>query len=136
MNPGEAVQFAQELVEAYGLSGWRVELDNAVRRFGCCHHVRKVITLSYDLVELNDEASVLEVILHEIAHALAGPRSGHGPEWQRIARSIGSSAKRCYSSERTIRPPARYLLRCAHCGRFANGRFEARFVLQCEPIDR
>src|SRR5580692_5881432 len=32
MNPAEAEQFAQELVAAYGLSNWRVELDSAVRR--------------------------------------------------------------------------------------------------------
>lgn len=152
MNPVEAARFAQELVADYGLEGWRVELDGAVRRFGCCHYSHKLITLSNHLIKLNDQAVVLDTILHEIAHALAGPRAGHGPEWKRLARSIGCSTERCYSSAHTVQPPLRFLLRCAHCGRsakrvraprrpiacgacctrFAGGRFDARFVLKRE----
>lgn len=69
MNPSEAVQFAQELLSEYGLHGWRVDLDGAVRRFGCCHYSRKLITLSYQLVRMNSETDVLDTILHEIAHS-------------------------------------------------------------------
>ena len=45
MNAVEVVQFARELVAEYGLHGWRVELDGAVRRFGCCHYARKLIAI-------------------------------------------------------------------------------------------
>jgi hypothetical protein len=55
-------------------------MDSAVRRFGTCRYSRKLITLSRQLIELNDQARVLDTILHEIAHALAGPKTGHGPE--------------------------------------------------------
>ena len=133
---------------------WRAELDKAVRRFGACHYSRKLITFSNDLVALNDQACVLDIILHEIAHALAGPGKGHGPEWKRIARSIGCSAHRCYSLTHTVRPPGRFILRCASCGQtiqrvraprrplacsnccnsFADGKFDARFLLNCEAI--
>jgi predicted SprT family Zn-dependent metalloprotease len=87
MTPSDAIEFAQELIIEYGLLGWRAELDRAVSRFGVCRYSRKLITLSNDLVQLNNQACVLDVILHEIAHALAGPRTGHGPEWKRIPYS-------------------------------------------------
>ena len=154
MKPSEAIDFAQELILEYGLLGWRAKLDNAMRRFGACHYSRKLITLSHSLVELNDETCVLDIILHEIAHALAGPRAGHGPEWKRVARSIGCSAQRCYSRTHTVQPPGRFILRCVQCGhttrrmrrprrqlacpsccnRFAGGRFDARYVLNCEAV--
>lgn len=153
MNAAEAIEFAQELMIEYGLHGWRVELDGAVRRFGVCRTSRKMITLSRTLVELNDQVTVLDTILHEIAHALAGAKAGHGPEWRRIAKSIGCSAQRCYSLAETVQPPGRFILRCPHCGHtiqrtrtprrplacanccnhFARGRFDARFILHCEP---
>jgi predicted SprT family Zn-dependent metalloprotease len=38
---------------------------------------------------------VIDVILHEVAHALAGPFVGHGPTWKTIAKEIGCSANRC-----------------------------------------
>jgi predicted SprT family Zn-dependent metalloprotease len=154
MNPSDAIEFAQELIVEYGLLGWRAELDRAVSRFGVCRYSRKLITLSNDLVKLNNQACVLDVILHEIAHALAGPRTGHGPEWKRIARSIGCSAQRCYSLTDTVQPPGRFVLCCAHCGqtiqrvraprrvlacpsccnRFSGGRFDPRFALNCEAV--
>ena len=33
-----AIEFARELIVAYGLVGWRADLNRAVRRFGACHH--------------------------------------------------------------------------------------------------
>jgi hypothetical protein len=45
-----AKSFVQALIGEYGLQGWRVGLDIAVRRFGCCHHPRKAISLSRRLV--------------------------------------------------------------------------------------
>jgi len=102
MNPSDAIGFAQELMVEFGLVEWRAELDKAVRRFGACHYSQKMITFSNDLVALNDQACVLDIVLHEIAHALAGPGKGHGPEWKRIARSIGCSAHRCYSLTYTV----------------------------------
>jgi len=154
MDSTAAIEFARELIVAYGLVGWRAELDRAVRRFGACHHSRKLITLSQQLVQLNNEAAVLDTILHEIAHALAGSKAGHGPEWRKIAKSLGCSAQRCYSLSHTVQPPARITLRCANCGhtvqriraprrkvacsvccnRFSRGRFDARYILDVAPI--
>ena len=87
------------LIAEHGLAGWRLELDRARRRAGICRYDRKVIGLSAPLMRLYDEAEVRETILHEIAHALAGPRAGHGPRWRAIAHRIGSTGERCVSEE-------------------------------------
>ena len=36
---------------------------------------------------------VKDTILHEIAHALAVARAGHGPAWKTVARRIGATPK-------------------------------------------
>jgi predicted SprT family Zn-dependent metalloprotease len=52
------------------------------------------------LVSLNDKREVRETILHEIAHALAGPKvRAHGREWGEIALRIGCNGRRCYGDE-------------------------------------
>ena len=36
-----------------------------------------------------DDATNRQTLLHEVAHALAGARAGHGAAWKRTARSLG-----------------------------------------------
>jgi len=150
MNAIEALSFAKELLEAYGLTDWRVGLDRSRRRFGRCNYLRKEITLSLALVELNNQAEVLDTILHEIAHAIAGPEAGHREAWKKVARSLGCSAERCYSAVRTALPPPRLVLECPRCGavihrermprrriacgtccaRYSGGRFDPQFLMR------
>ena len=96
----DAEKLALKLMGEFGLiaKGFTFEFDEAEKRFGCCH--RKItrrykgdgqfetvhtpggrITLSRKLTMLNDVEKVEDVIRHEIAHGLCGPREGHGDEW-------------------------------------------------------
>jgi hypothetical protein len=50
-------------------------------------------------------------LLHEVAHALAGARAGHGTAWLRIAREIGYEGGRTHS-HRVPEDQARWLGRC------------------------
>ena len=97
--------------------GWRFEFDTAKRRFCCCNHRYKKITLSKALVSINDEARVKNTILHEIAHALVGGGHGHDSVWRRKAIEIGCDGKRCYTSENTVTPESKYVAVCNGCGR-------------------
>lgn len=97
MELPHARRLALALMDEHGLSGWRLELDRARTRAGICRYGRKVIGLSAPLTRLHAEAEVRDTILHEIAHALAGPRAGHGPLWREIAVRLGCSAQRCVS---------------------------------------
>ncbi|UFU03246.1 SprT-like domain-containing protein [Ruania suaedae] len=99
------------LLDQHGLTDWRLAFDSARRRAGLCRYDRRTISLSRHLVPLHDEAAVRETVLHEIAHALAGPRSGHGQKWREIAVRIGASGQRCLPPDAPA-PPAPWEGRC------------------------
>lgn len=99
MDTSTALRMGERLLAEHGLTGWRVELDRAKRRAGQCRYADRVITISGPLTRLHDEGEVRETLLHEVAHALAGPRAGHGPRWRAVATRIGSTGERCLSAE-------------------------------------
>ena len=77
-------------------TGWRFAFDAAKRRAGACDYGRKRITVSRYLLEGADEQEVTQVLLHEIAHALAGHGAAHGPRWRAIAARIGYTGSRLH----------------------------------------
>lgn len=103
MNFNEATYIARKLMDEYLLQDWIIAESHAKRRFGCCWYKSKKITISRPLTELNNENHVRDVILHEIAHALAGPDAKHGPKWRAIAARIGATPSPYYSKE-VIKP--------------------------------
>lgn len=112
MRLTEAQTMARDLMRQHNISDWRFEFDRSVRRFGACHYGLKMISLSKALTLANDEAKVRTVMLHEIAHALAGRGTHHGKKWQQICLSIGGDGQRCYSTSDTNTVPHRYIGTC------------------------
>lgn len=119
MQLPDAQALADQLMQRHELydQGWSFSFDQAKVRFGVCKHYRKQITISRYLVELNDEPEVRDVILHEIAHAIAGHSAGHGRQWQRIAADIGAKPERCYSTANVATPEAAFIGTCPSCSR-------------------
>lgn len=109
----DCVAAAEALIRQHGLDGWSFQFDSAQKRAGACAFNTKVISLSRFYCIQADEAQVRETILHEIAHALAGPKHNHDATWQRIARSIGCTADRCHTVDFA---PAKYIASCSRCG--------------------
>lgn len=107
---------AQALLRKHGLHNWVFAFNRRRRVFGVCDFQKRTIYLSSPLAELNGEAEVRDTLLHEIAHALAGPKAGHGPVWQGVARAVGAKPRRCYSSQEVQQPQGRYQLVCPSCG--------------------
>lgn len=99
----EAEAMAQKLFKLHGLELWDFGFDRARSRFGVCRTMRKTITLSKVLVELNEPERVKLTLLHEIAHALT-PLNGHGQRWKAKLLEIGGDGKRCYSIANTVTP--------------------------------
>jgi predicted SprT family Zn-dependent metalloprotease len=91
--PSSNVEFAEararELFIAHGLMRWSFGFDRAVRRAGQCSYRERRITLSRHFVEASTEAQIEQVLLHEVAHALAGQAAGHGLKWRQLATSLG-----------------------------------------------
>lgn len=68
---------------------WTFAFDHARTRAGACDYAKHRITVSRLIAERSDDDEVHQTLLHEVAHALAGPAAGHGPEWKAIAADLG-----------------------------------------------
>jgi predicted SprT family Zn-dependent metalloprotease len=129
----KAQELANILMSKHDLTakGWRFEFDTAKRRFGCCNHRYRKITLSKALVQVNTEERVKNTILHEIAHALVGCGHGHDWVWRNKAIEIGCDGKRCYTSENTTIPESKYIAVCKSCGHIHRKHRLTRTVSAC-----
>jgi predicted SprT family Zn-dependent metalloprotease len=108
------LQTVRELLDKHGLPHWTVGFNNRKTMLGRCLFHRKLIELSRPYVDHNDEESIRDTILHEIAHALVGPEHGHNPVWMSKALEIGATPTRCCKDSKI---PGRWQARCCNCGR-------------------
>lgn len=106
MDTTAALTLARALLREHGLPDWTVVLTRAKRQAGVCRYATRQIGLSGPLTQLHDEAEVRDTILHEIAHALAGPQHGHDRVWRATALAIGCTGQRCSSPEAAQLPTA------------------------------
>ncbi|WP_203581775.1 SprT-like domain-containing protein [Microbacterium hibisci] len=81
--------WAEALIAAHLDPSWTFAFDNAKRRAGLCDYTRKRISVSRYLAARYDDDTNHQTLLHEVAHALAGPRAGHGARWKAVARELG-----------------------------------------------
>lgn len=92
---GEVRLRAVELIAAHLPGrGWEFGFDRARRRGGLCVYAARRIQLSRTLAAVWTSEQCEQVILHEIAHALAGPSAGHGKVWRAEADRIGCRRER------------------------------------------
>lgn len=78
---------------------WSFGFDHAKRRAGLCNYTERRITVSRYLAAKFEDDEIHQVLLHEVAHALAGPSAGHGPRWKRIAAEIGYAGGRTHDGD-------------------------------------
>jgi predicted SprT family Zn-dependent metalloprotease len=90
--------WANALIRLHLDAQWSFDFDHAKTRFGQCDHHARKITLSRYLSEQESDDDVHQVLLHEVAHALAGPRAGHGAGWKRIADELGYDGGRTHEA--------------------------------------
>ena len=89
----ERMKLGAELMNKH-LHDWTLRWNRSLRCNGQCSHFDKVIYVSKYHIEFASIDEFKNTILHEIAHAIAGFREGHGPEWVRIAKEIGCDGRR------------------------------------------
>ena len=107
-----AVRFAE-----HGLAGWKFGLSASKRQLGVCRYRQRRIEISQFYAENNPDAAVLDTLLHEIAHALAGPKAKHGPVWKAVAVRIGATPRACDDSPDTVVEPGDWQTTCAACNK-------------------
>ena len=80
-------------------SKWNFDFDNGKRRAGLCNYTDRRITISKHLVGIHTIDDTLQVLAHEIAHALTGKNEGHGKKWLATAKSLGYRAEKFSGNE-------------------------------------
>ena len=84
---------ARGLMDEHGLEDWTFAFLEAERRLGDCRYEEQVIRVGRAHALEGSEAEIRDTILHEIAHALAGPEARHGPKWRETARRLGATPR-------------------------------------------
>lgn len=123
------------LMRFHGLTDWKLLIEPSLQFNGACLHRRKEITLSSYFIDHTDAAGLVDVVLHEIAHALLPVKHGHDEAWKEKCKEIGAKPKA--SSEVCV--PGRYQSHCPVCGRFYTYYKKPRAIVQCtgcpsEPV--
>lgn len=134
--------WATALIDLHLDRSWSFGFDNAKTRAGLCNYTTKRISVSKYLAARYEDDEIHQVLLHEVAHAVAGNRAGHGPKWKAVAADLGYEGKRLHdgaiASEHAswigscpgghehyrYRKPARPLA-CGKCSR----RFDSRYLI-------
>lgn len=121
MDLKEIERDAKALMTAHGVGSLKFAFDGGKRRLGATHFLRigntslpQKITLSRHYAVLLPKDEIRDVMLHEIAHALAGRDAGHGPVWKAAARKVGAKPTRCATP--SAKPAAAIEGRCPKCG--------------------
>ncbi len=82
--------------------GWTFGFDLAPSRAGVCRYREKRIDLSVSYCLAAARSDIEDTILHEIAHAIVGPRHNHDRVWKAKAREIGCVGERCHRVQHTV----------------------------------
>lgn len=91
--------WAIALIRLHLDDSWSFGFDNAKTRAGLCNYTDRRISVSKYLAARYQDDEIHQVLLHEVAHALAGTRAGHGPKWKAIAAGLGYEGKRLHDGE-------------------------------------
>lgn len=81
--------WADALIALHLDARWSFGFDNAKTRAGLCDYSKWRISVSRYLAARYEDDEIHQVLLHEVAHALAGPRAGHGARWRATAAELG-----------------------------------------------
>ena len=81
---------------------WRFGFDLSPARAGVCRYQEQRIDLSVSYCLKATRAEIEDTVLHEIAHAIVGPRHNHDQVWKAKAQEIGCVGERCHRVQHSI----------------------------------
>ena len=88
-------RLTEQLLKKYK-SHFEVSFMSDRKYYGKCEHSNKTIYLSDWFVLSASDEDILDVILHEIGHAILPENViAHGEEWKRLGRSMGYGTMSC-----------------------------------------
>lgn len=113
----ETEDLGKRLLAQYQTDGqlgrrWTFGFDLSPVRAGVCRYREQRIDLSVSFCLRAARAEIADTVLHEIAHAIVGPRHNHDAVWKAKAQEIGCAGERCHRVPHFI---ARWVGECG-CG--------------------
>lgn len=108
-----AETLAKRLIRENLDSDWTFKWDDAKTTGGRCWFGPKDISLSRPLTRIRTIENVQDTILHEIAHAMAGPGAHHNRLWKAHAWRLGARPERCLDDARI---DGAWTGTCPNCG--------------------
>jgi len=118
-------RWAEALIRLHLDPSWTFAFDRAKTRAGLCNHTDRRISVSRHIAARAEDDEIHQVLLHEVAHALAGPAAGHGPRWRVIAEELGYDGGRTYRGA-TVEDLAPWVGTCPGGHRFFRHREPTR----------
>lgn len=88
--------WADALIALHLDATWSFGFDSAKTRAGLCNYTSRRITVSRYLASRYADDEIHQVLLHEVAHAIAGTGAGHGSRWKAVAADLGYEGKRLH----------------------------------------
>lgn len=120
MNLSEAEDLARSLIFKH-LSKRKITCGfswmNRKRHLGLASYYNGIykIHLSREFVKLNEKHIIEDVILHEIAHVIAGLNNGHNKVWKSACIKIGAKPNRLLKASNVNVPIHKYEVVCKNC---------------------
>jgi predicted SprT family Zn-dependent metalloprotease len=111
----ELVQMTRELLDEHGVDGFDVKMNGRLTRaIGRTNFTMRVIEFSSKLAAVNDRSILENTVRHEVAHAIAGFKAKHGPEWKAACRLTGAEPVPCVAAD-SIEGVGRWEAWCTGC---------------------
>jgi predicted SprT family Zn-dependent metalloprotease len=102
--------------------GWTARINTRAKTvYGRCFYRERIIEVSWLIARLNPAQETYDTIKHEVAHALAGPKAGHGREWKQACEITGAKPQACFDSKE-VATPWTYAVICDGCHKVAGHR--------------
>ena len=119
--------WAEALIALHLDASWTFAFDTAKTRAGLCSYSHRRISVSRYLAAKFEDDAIHQVLLHEVAHAIAGPRAGHSARWLLVARDLGYTGGRTHDGPVAIE-------RAPWVGSCPGGHEHVRFRKPSKPM--
>lgn len=109
-------------MDGFGLSSIPLKFSNKIRKLGGCAFAKRegkwipiYIELSKHVVLLNCKKTIKNILLHEIAHIIAGRVHYHDEIWKECAKYVGANPS--YATRNVRMAEGRWKGVCTACGK-------------------
>jgi len=87
--------FFKSKTKEYGLIDWQLfNVDSPRDSYAHCLPACKLIFIENESIRILNISSLQDIVLHEIAHGIAGQKAKHGKEFRKVCKQIGCKGNR------------------------------------------